>query len=94
MSDESLENQEPEAPTETLPAAPIQEPEAPAVPVGPLISDGLWSVATSTWIHNHIRNSPIAQSTEAWQHLGLVLPQLRGYLESELAKLGLVRPAN
>jgi hypothetical protein len=50
----------------------------------PLIPVDVWTVATSRWINNHVRNSPIAQSTEAWNHLGVVLQHLYGLLEDEL----------
>jgi hypothetical protein len=48
------------------------------------IDDDAWIVATSRWINEHVRSSPIARSTEAWNHLGLILPHLRGMLEEEL----------
>ena len=79
-------------PTEALPvtdlspapegAVPLTTSEAPA----PAISDGVWSAATSSWISAHVRNSPIAQSVEAWTHLGTILPRLRALLEAELSK--------
>jgi hypothetical protein len=51
-----------------------------------VISDEAWSNASSTWVNNHVRNSPISGAVEAWNHLGAVLPLLRNYLETELGK--------
>jgi len=87
MTDRGLDpNLNPDKPDEPQVAAlePDRlEPKAEA-PAPQVISDGAWSSATSTWISAHVRNSPIAQSVEAWTHLGTILPHLRGYLENEL----------
>ena len=56
------------------------------VSIPPLISDESWSAASSAWINNHIRNSPVSQAVEAWNHIGAALPLLRGYLENELRR--------
>ena len=50
------------------------------------ISDEAWASATSRWIDDHIRNSAVAGSTEAWNRLHGVLPKLREYLETELGR--------
>lgn len=58
----------------------------PSAPAKGKISDEAWLYATSAWTNEHVRNSPIAQSIEAWNHLGLILPHLRTLLETELSK--------
>jgi len=50
------------------------------------ISDAAWAHATSRWISECINNSPMSQSTEAWNHLGVALPHLRRILEEELQR--------
>lgn len=71
---------ETEARTETD-LEPVSEKEPPR-----LISDSAWAIASSTWVHNHVRNSPMAESAAGWNHLGTILPRLREYLEIEMAK--------
>ena len=65
-------------------------PAAPGAPAVPLTAgeafDIAWAVASSAWIDRCVRNSPIAQSAAAWNHLGSVLPQLKTMLEAELTK--------
>lgn len=51
------------------------------------VPEDAWTVAVATWINNHVRNSPIAGSVEAWNHLGGVLPELKRLLNDELRKL-------
>lgn len=64
-----------------------EEPLAPSSEVASRpLSNEIWAVASSRWINDHIRNSPVAQSTEAWNHLGSVLHKLREYLEAEMKK--------
>jgi hypothetical protein len=48
------------------------------------IDDEVWAIATSRWINEKVRSSPIAQSTEAWNHLGIILSNLREYIEDEI----------
>ena len=67
-------------------------PEAgPAVDVPPTaepaptpIPQASWDRAVGAWFHYHVRSSPIAQATGAWEHLNTVLPRLKELLEREL----------
>lgn len=61
-------------------AEPIQDPPAESHP----LSDAAWAVASSRWLSDCVRNSPISQSTEAWNHLGTVLHKLRDYIRHEM----------
>lgn len=59
------------------------EPARPeSVPVSNSVSipDSTWETAVARWIESHVRNSPIAGSTEAWNHLHSVLPKLKEFL--------------
>jgi hypothetical protein len=62
------------------------EPIGVPVATTSVISDDAWSVALGSWIDAHVRNSPVASATEAWNHLMSVLPNLRARLETELGK--------
>ena len=85
MSDEPGPIYDDLPPSPEIPTSIVEiKPEVEVVPVGPVISDDMWSSATSNWISNHVRNSPIAQSIEAWTYLGTILPHLRNYIEDEL----------
>ena len=68
------------------PAAPGSGGAAAAPLTAGEIFDIAWAVASSAWIDRCVRNSPIAQSAAAWNHLGSVLPQLKTMLEAELMK--------
>lgn len=50
------------------------------------ISAAAWETATTSWINDHVRNSPVSGFTEAWNHLMSALPHLRSALETELGK--------
>lgn len=63
-----------------------QQVVEPATAPAATIPEETWETAVSTWINDHLRNSPVAGATEAWNHLHAVLPHLRQYLESELSK--------
>ena len=67
------------------PAAPAPAQPA-AVPGAGETFDAAWAIALANWTSRYIRNSPVAQSTEAWNHLGAVMPQLKTLLEAELMK--------
>ena len=43
-----------------------------------------WNAAVGWWIDAHVRNSPIAGATEAWNHLMSALPHLHTHLNTEL----------
>lgn len=51
-----------------------------------VIPDDIWARASSLWIDRYVRNSPIAQHVEAWNHLGGILPKLRELLLDELTR--------
>lgn len=51
----------------------------------PAISDVKWAAAVRRFVDEHVRNSPVAAATEAWNHLHSVLPRLRECLEAELS---------
>lgn len=36
------------------------------------------------WVDKHVRNSPVARSTEAWNHLQKILPELAPLIEKEV----------
>lgn len=66
---------------------PEPEPMATATTEAtPAIPDDTWKAATEAWINNHIRSSPLARSSEAWNHLMRSLPLLKGFVETELKK--------
>lgn len=44
-----------------------------------------WAEATNTWIHGHMRNSPLAEATQAWNHVMGKLPLLGALVETALA---------
>lgn len=44
----------------------------------------VWEAAVGSWVRDHVRNSPIASATEAWNHLMGILPHLKARLETEL----------
>jgi hypothetical protein len=65
----------------------LAAPGAEAAPITAGESfDIAWTVASSAWIDRYVRNSPLAQSAAAWNHLGAALPQLKTMLETELMK--------
>lgn len=59
-------------------------PEVTDVQPPSTISDDTWNHAVGAWIDAHVRSSPIAQASGAWDHLHAVLPRLRELLEREL----------
>jgi|HubBroStandDraft_6_1064221.scaffolds.fasta_scaffold844832_2 hypothetical protein len=74
-------------PDDTIPQPEVEE-EGTGHVSRPIISDESWAHASSAWLNSHVRNSPISQSVEAWNHLGLVLHKLRDHLELELTRKG------
>lgn len=50
----------------------------------PVISDERWAYAVSKWTAAHLHGSPVAQNTEAWNHLMKSLPHLKGFIHKEL----------
>jgi hypothetical protein len=82
MSDEpqpmEIDPNDPGGVVETTPIPPVSP-----VSSGP-IDDSSWESAIGQWINNHLRNSPLAGATEAWNHVMGALPHLRTYLETEL----------
>ena len=65
------------------PKEPAPEQEAAAAPI---ISDESWAAATTAWIDNHVRSSPLSQSSAAWNHLMRSLPLLKGFVETQLKR--------
>lgn len=61
-------------------------PTMASAPVrGQSIDDALWAEIVNEWANTALRNSAIAQATEAYNHLiGVGLPALRKILESRL----------
>ena len=51
------------------------------------VPDNAWDAALARWLNEHVRGSPIAQATEAWNHLNGTIHHLRDYLVEELKKL-------
>lgn len=48
------------------------------------ISDEAWNEAVNEFMATLMSNSPMAQATEAWNHLVASLPAFRKILESKL----------
>lgn len=71
-------------PNDILPAAASVQEDL--TKIQSFLSDDTWAHASSRWLNDHVRNSPISQSVEAWNHLGTILPKLRDYLRDELKK--------
>ena len=44
-----------------------------------------WADATSQWIHGHMRNSPLAEATQAWNHVMSKLPLLGAMVETAMS---------
>ncbi len=94
MSDEP-QNPNPETGTEStaepVPAGAGQSP-APAeadqtqVSASPTIESAV-EEALSKWVNGHLTNSPLAQATDAWNHVMSSLNALRTYLAEEIKKL-------
>lgn len=59
----------------TQPEAEVKEPTSFA---------SAWATAIDQFIHGHLRNSPLASSTEAWNHVMAKLPILGGLVETAL----------
>lgn len=43
-----------------------------------------WMKSVDLWIHGHLRNSPLAEATQAWNHVMAKLPLLGAMVEAEL----------
>lgn len=95
MSDERPEDQTPETqPTEQPTDAPAPEGEAQPESDTPVEDTSAtqstpfadaWAEATNLWIHGHLRNSPLAEATQAWNHVMGKLPLLGALVETALA---------
>jgi hypothetical protein len=59
---------------------------APAAPSAPDTNSAI-EEAIGKWINGHLYNSPLAQATEAWNHVMGSLNALRTYLKEELGKV-------
>jgi len=57
-----------------------------AAPTGNKISDSAWQAAVGSWMDRHVKNSPIAQNTDAYNHLSSIADNLRDLLEIELRR--------
>jgi hypothetical protein len=61
--------------------APEAVPEAPAAEAVPAPEPTKVDLAIKAWLDEHILNSPVSRSTDAYNHLVSVLPQLAASLE-------------
>ena len=59
-------------------AAPASGPE--------IIPTAAWEAALGNWLGAHVRGTPVTEAAQAWAHLSSVLPELKTFLEAELAK--------
>lgn len=57
---------------------------SPTPMAGQHISDEAWAAAKGKFIDNCIRNSPIAQTSDAWNHFNSVIDEFRSLIEAEL----------
>jgi hypothetical protein len=79
MSDDKEQQEQQEQ--ETAATVTADQGADPKVPfAGSEISDETWQAASSAWIDDYVRNSPISANTEAWNHLNNSLSHLREYL--------------
>lgn len=44
-----------------------------------------WMSAVDLWIHGQLRNSPLAEATQAWNHVMAKLPLLGALVEANLS---------
>lgn len=49
-----------------------------------LNNDEHWMEIVNEWVDSHVRNSPIAANSEAWNHLHSALEGLRDILKKKL----------
>ena len=81
----------PEVSTETAPAQGLATPAAgdgehnPPTPDQPSDFAVAWMKAANDWIHGHLRNSPLAEATQAWNHVMGKLPLLGAMVETNLS---------
>jgi len=57
----------------------------PPIPPEPSDFAIAWMKAADLWIHGHMRNSPLAEATQAWNHVMAKLPLLGALVEAELS---------
>jgi hypothetical protein len=84
---------EPALEVETKPAAEqgLATPAAgdgehnPPTPPEPSDFAVAWMKAADLWIHGHLRNSPLAEATQAWNHVMAKLPLLGALVEAEMS---------
>jgi hypothetical protein len=68
------------------PGGSITESQAAAPDPNEVISQSVWETALNNWLGAHIRGTPVTEYSQAWAHLSSVLPELKTFLEAELAK--------
>lgn len=57
---------------------------APSPTPDGVISLAAWEKVVGEWVNAHVRNSPVALSTDAWNHLMGALTHLRTHVNSHL----------
>lgn len=80
MSDKEVKA--PVAPAQQQSADPAQQQKAQRSTGA--ISDDAWDSAKSEFITQHLRNSPVAQETNSWNHFNAVIDHFRAILEKHL----------
>jgi hypothetical protein len=94
-ADAAAENPTGDSPPTPEETAPEPAPEPVGVPT-PAAGDttsppssspfaDAWAEATNLWIHGHLRNSPLAEATQAWNHVMGKLPLLGALVETSLS---------
>jgi hypothetical protein len=57
---------------------------APAAAASGRLDDATWSQIMNEWLNNNMRNSPVANNAESWNHLVSQLDALRKIAEKYL----------
>ena len=65
---------------------PVLESATPAPSSSSVISDEVWESAAGEWINSHLRSSPLAGATDAWNHVMGAIPHFRSILEAALKR--------
>lgn len=89
MSDNSNQNQQPNqtgvpSPAPARVAAPGVTAPATAPGQSGRVDDETWSQIMNEWLNNNMRNSPVANNAESWNHLVSQLDSLRKIAEKYL----------
>jgi hypothetical protein len=85
MADNSNPNQQPNQTGVPSPApARVAAPAAATPGQRNAIDDTTWSQIMNEWLTNNMRNSPVANNAESWNHLVSQLDALRKIVEKNL----------